>query len=255
MTRQNHLTLNGMKAVLAGSFGLFTASAYAQDALNDKVDSAPPQGQAGMMISPLRVEMPASETVSAVSVHNPGDSPLAIQVRLFSWTQQANAENFAPSSDLLVTPSIVSVPAGQTQIVRVLRKTPASQGEKQFKLVVDQLPDPAKAKAGQALTRVRFALPVFVDRDRATPPKFEWTLTNGELQVKNTGGSTARIVQVQAMSLDGKAVPVEQNSLRYLFGSNTIAWPVQKGCSFGKVRVTAEIDGQTVNGEPTASCG
>jgi fimbrial chaperone protein len=135
-----------------------------------------------------------------------------------------------------------------------MRKTAASQGEKRFRLVIDQLPDPAKARPGVAQTRVRFALPVFVDRDKTAPASFTWRLTDGNLELANTGGAAARIVQIEVKK-NGRVVPVEQNSLRYVHGASTIAWPIGKGCSLGKVQVTAQIDGRTVDAEPVPACG
>lgn len=259
MTRPNPTYRFRAMVVLAGSFcsaGL-AGSAAAQDAAGSATAQAAAAAQAmsAMMISPLRVDLAAAETADTIRVVNSSGAPLAIQARLFSWAQQANEEAFAPSSDLLVTPSIVTIPAGQTQIVRVVRKGPSSQGEKRYKLIVDQLPDPNQAKAGVAMTRIRFALPVFIDSDKAQPARFDWQLSDGALQLRNLGGATARIVKVEVTGADGRAVPVDQNTLRYAFGANTITWPVTKGCSFGKVRVTAHIDGQTIDAEPTASCG
>lgn len=261
MTRPDAFPPLRAAAVLAGLF----ASAAALPALAQD-QPAPGQGQpadmaaaaaqaaAALAVTPLRVEIPAGSTSETVQVQNSTGSPMAVQMRLFAWSQTNGEDSYSPSSDLLVSPSIVSIPAGQTQLVRVIRKGAAGQGEKRFRLVIDQLPDPAKMRAGVAQTRIRFALPVFVDSDRAAPAKFAWRLTNGALELNNSGGATARIVRIDVKGADGRSVPVEQNSLRYVMGSSTIAWPIGKGCSLGRLRVTAEIDGQTVDAEPVAAC-
>lgn len=256
MTRTGPLEPLRKIAVLAGSFASLTLGAAVQAQDQGEAGSAEmAKSLSSMLVTPLRVDLPGSGTGETVHVRNNTSAPMAIQVRLFTWTQQGAAESHAPSNDLLVSPSIVSIPAGQTQIVRVMRKAASSPDEKRYRLVIDQLPDPAQAKAGSAVTRIRFALPVFVDSDKASPAKLEWHMTDGELQLKNSGGAAARIVRIDVKGADGRAVPVEQNSLRYVFGSNAIAWPIGKGCSFGKVHVTAHIDGQTVDAEPTATCG
>lgn len=241
---------------LAGSFtlGLLPASLSAQEGAADQ-SAAQAEAMSAMAVTPLRIELPSDTGAETVLVRNTTAAPLAVQTRLFSWSQLNGEDLYTPSSDLLVSPSIISIPPGQTQIVRVVRKSSASAGEKRFRLVVDQLPDPARARAGTTQTRIRFVLPLFVDRDKATPADFAWRLSDGKLELDNNGGATARIVKIEVTGPDGQVVPVEQNALRYVLGSSTIAWPIGKGCSLGPVHVTAEIDGRTVDAEPVQACG
>lgn len=242
---------------LAGSFALAAgahAAALAQDAASADLAAAAAAATASLAVTPLRIELPAGASAETVQVHNSTAAPMAVQMRLFAWSQQAGEDVYTPSSDLLVSPSIVSIPAGQTQIVRLLRKSGTGPGEKRFRLVIDQLPDPARARPGVAQTRIRFALPVFVDRDQAPPARFAWRLTDGQLELANTGGAAARVVQIEVKGADGRIVPVQQNSLRYVLGASTIAWPIGKGCSQGRLHVTAHIDGRTVDAEPVPAC-
>jgi fimbrial chaperone protein len=244
-------------SILAGVFAFSPVAAQepARDQGADPATSDVAKATASLAVTPLRIELPTAATAETVQVRNTTDAPMAVQMRIFAWTQQDGADAYAPSTDLAVSPSIVSIPAGQTQIVRVLRRAAASQGEKRFRLVIDQLPDPAKARAGVAQTRVRFAIPMFVDRDKAPPASFAWRLIPGSLELRNTGGAAARIVQIDVRGADGRPVEVEQNTLRYVHGASTIAWPIEQSCKLGKVKVTAQIDGQTVDAEPVAACG
>lgn len=254
MTRPVSFACKAM--ALAGSFALCSGALRAQTAPEDTGSAAAlAKATASLAVTPLRVELPTGATAETVQVRNSTDAPMAVQMRVFAWTQVAGEDEYAPSGDLMVSPSIVSIPAGQTQLVRVLRKAPVSQGEKRFRLVIDQLPDPAKAKSGVAQTRIRFAIPVFVDRDKADAAKFAWRLTEGNLELANSGGAAARIVQIEVKGADGRVIPVEQNSLRYVLGASKITWPIGKGCALGKVTITAQIDGQTVDAEPVAACG
>lgn len=244
------------KAVtLAGSFAL-SATALSPAAGQDaEMGAAGAKATASLAVTPLRIELAAGTIAETVQVQNSTDAPMAVQMRLFAWTQEAGEDVYAPSNELLISPSIVSIPARQTQLVRLLRKTAASPVEKRYRLVVDQLPDPAQARPGVAQTRVRFAIPVFVDRDKAAPAAFAWRLRNGSLEVTNTGGSSARIVHIAVTGPDGAPVTVEQNALRYVHGASAISWPIGGGCSLGNLRITAQIDGQTVDAEPAPACG
>ena len=252
MTRPASI-LRASASVVAG--GLLSAATPPPATPDRSADDKVTPGPAILSIAPLRVEIEGGSAGATVRLTNASDHALPVQSRLFSWSQQDGEDVYAPSSELVVSPSITSIPPGQTQIVRVLRKGAASPGEKRFRLAVDQLPDPALARPGQALTRIRFTLPVFVDREKAQPAAFVWRITNDRIELVNSGGATARVIDLQVKAADGRMVPVERNALRYVLGNSTIAWPLGNGCSLGTVRVAAQIDGQAVDGVAASACG
>lgn len=249
-------------AIVAGGLSLAAAPASDPARTGDEAgvvaqadDGPAGPGPASLSIAPLRVEIEGGGAGGTVRLTNASDHALPVQSRLFAWSQVGGEDIYAPSSELTVSPSITSIPAGQTQVVRILRRGAATPGEKRFRLAVDQLPDPALARPGQALTRIRFTLPVFVDRDKAAPAAFAWRIAQDRLELVNTGGATARVLDLQVKAADGRQLTVERNALRYVHGSATIAWPIRGGCSLGPVRVTAQIDGQPVDGIAAPSCG
>lgn len=217
--------------------------------------AAPPQGLARINIAPLRLELDAGKSAATVMLTNTSERPVPVQSRLFAWTQEAGEDRFAPSTALTISPSIISIPAGATQIVRVLRTGPASPGEKRFRLTVDQLPDPAMAQSGQAEARLRFALPVFFDRDTAGPAQLSWRLTGAKLELVNAGGQTVRVLALDLKTAAGQPVALQHNTLRYALGGSTIAWSLAGGCALGPVTLSASVDGQTVNAQVSPTCG
>jgi fimbrial chaperone protein len=246
----------------AGSFllGTFTSPALADDAepnaaaRTDALTAPMPIGGARLGIAPLRLEFDAKKSAATVTLTNTSGRAVAVQSRLFAWSQVDGADEYVPSSELTISPSIISIPPGATQIVRLLRSGAASPGEKPFRLAVDQLPDPSSAQTGSAEARLRFTLPVFLDRDTAAPARLEWSLANGILAVANRGGATARVLEVGVTNAAGQPVQVERNSLRYVLGGSSITWPVTNACSLGTVSITAQVDGQTAHGTATPTC-
>lgn len=212
-------------------------------------------GGARLNIAPLRLELDAAKTGATVMLTNTSKRPLAVQTRLFAWAQEAGEDRYAPSTALTVSPSIIAIAPGATQIVRVLRLGAASPGEKRFRLAVDQLPDPALAKSGEAEARLRFTLPVFIDRDKAEPAVLTWRIAGGQLQLSNSGGRTAKVMAVVVKSAGGTALAVERNSLRYVHGQSTISWGLGTVCPAGPLGVSALVDGQTANAQVSPSCG
>lgn len=252
MTRSAPI-LRTVAMILAG--GSLMAAAPAPSTPAAAEEDAPSAGPAVLSIAPLRVELEGSGAGATIRLTNASDRALPVQARLFAWSQADGEDVYAPSSELVVSPSITSIPPGQTQIVRVLRRGAASPGEKRFRLAVDQLPDPALVRPGQAQTRIRFTLPVFVDREKAQPAEFAWRIASDRIELVNNGGATARVLEIEVKTPDGRVVPVERNALRYVLGNSTIAWPIGNGCSLGPVRVTAQIDGQAVDGVAAPACG
>jgi fimbrial chaperone protein len=252
MTRRQQLS-RAIAAIAAGGslLGLSFAGLPVASAQTAEIESA----AASLSIAPLRAEIDSDANGATVYLTNASAKELAVQARLFGWTQSAGDDVYAPSGDLTVSPSISMIPPGETQIVRLLRKSGASQGEKRFRLVVDQLPDPKRGEGGQAETRIRFTIPVFVDRDTAGSAALQWRLSDGSLELANNGGATARIVNLAVKTAGGSNVEVGRNTLRYVHGNSTIAWPIGKGCSLGAVQVTAQVDGQTVDAQPVSTCG
>lgn len=242
-----------------GSFLLFgqATAARAQDAAPASAPSQPAliAGSARLNIAPLRIELDGAKTGATVMLTNTSDRVLAVQSRLFAWSQEAGEDRFAPSTALTISPSIISIAPGTTQVVRLLRIGAASPGEKRFRLAVDQLPDPELAKGGQAEARLRFTLPVFLDRDTAAPAQLGWKLFGDRLELTNAGDATARVLSVTVKTAAGSNVTIARNSLRYVLGKSTIAWNLAGGCALGPVTISAMVDGQQANAQVSPTCG
>jgi fimbrial chaperone protein len=258
MTRPTGFIRTIALALAGGSFTLGTVPAvHAEEPGPTPAPAAAPAAAdfgARLNIAPLRLELDATHPGATLRLTNTSARPLPVQTRLFAWTQDGGEDSYAPSTELTISPSIIAIAPGQTQIVRVLRSGPASAGEKHFRLAVDQLPDPRLAKSGVAEARLRFTIPVFLDRDKAPPAQLTWRMTGGRIEVANAGGLTARILEIQAKTSAGRALRLDRNTVRYVLGGSTIGWPVAEGCAAGPVTIVAQIDGQTVNAQVAPSC-
>lgn len=250
--------LSKLVVLAAGGSSLLGAFALAANAQSAPASSAAPTAAdraASLNIAPLRIELDATKSGATVMLTNTSDRPIAVQVRLFAWNQEAGEDRYALSTELSVSPSITTIAPGTVQVVRVLRPGAASPGEKRFRLAIDQLPDPALAQAGEAEARLRFTIPVFLDRDQAAPAKLTWQVVGGRVQLSNNGGQTVRIAGVTVKTAGGEPLPMERNTLRYAHGQSTIEWDLVNGCAATPVTITAQIDGQIVNAQVTPNCG
>lgn len=209
---------------------------------------------ATVSLAPLRLELAGTETSAILRVSNPSSREIGVQVRTFGWAQQGGADTYFASGDVMISPSIVQIAPGQTQIFRVSRRDAPSEGEKRYRIAVDQLPDPALEAAGEAQARIRFTIPLLIDRDKASPAQLTWQVGPGGLSLANAGGQTIRVAGVELADSAGQPVEGQLGGLRYVHGGGAITWPLGAACPAGPLRVTANIDGATVNATAETIC-
>lgn len=266
MIRTSRKTYQGpwySKAALFGSSFLLlaatavaaqpAASPVAVSAVQEK--AAPAQSRGAMLaISPLRVELDGAGAAQTLRLANSGGVPMIVQTRVFSWTQDGGADEYAPSNAVVASPAIATVQPGQTQIIRLFRTAPVGSAEKAFRISIDQIPDAKSPESVAAATRLRFLVPMFLDRAAAPSARLQWTQSQSGLTLANSGGRTARIAWVKLFDASGRQVPSDSGTLRYVQPGARTAWPISKLCSLGVQRVVADIDEAQVD-VPLAPCG
>lgn len=244
-------------AILPIAMLLSSGTALAQDGSV----SAPPAAnstedrRANVSLAPLRIEMDGEQRAETLRVFNPSGRPIGVQVRAFGWKQENGEDAFFPSNAVTVSPSIITIASGETQIFRVVRRDLAAQGERRFRVAIDQLPDPELMRAGEAQARIRFTIPMFFDRASAAPVNMGWTFGRDGLRAQNSGEQTARMVNLALTTAGGQPVPVDTTGLHYVHGGSALNWPLEGPCTPGPITVTALIDGEEVNAQATNTCG
>lgn len=157
---------------------------------------------ASIRISPVNIEMVASQKATALSLTNTGTEAVSLQLRAFSWSQVQGQDHLTPTSELLVSPPAVTVPAGASYTVRVARTAVApTPSESSYRLLIDELPrpnDPRTLSQGVSMI-LRTSLPVFVVDDNAFA-RLSWRTwqdaSGVHADVRNTGKRHAKISQL-----------------------------------------------------------
>jgi fimbrial chaperone protein len=114
-------------------------------------------------VSPIRVELDRATKSALVTVSNDDSRPLAFQVRALEWTQDENgADRYTETTDLVYFPQQFKIAPNENRVVRLGYKVPASQGEKTYRLFIEELADATRppSQTGIAVT-LRFGVPVF----------------------------------------------------------------------------------------------
>lgn len=208
-------------------------------------------------VTPLRLSLASDQQAVRMLVRNTADRPMALQVRLFRWSQIDGKDVYAPSGDIIVSPSIIKIGSGDTQTFHVVGRSHAAKAdEQQYRIVIDQLPDRSAAPSGMAKTLLRMTLPLFVNSDKVAPAKIAYTLTNDELHLHNTGGATARISRVVLSSPQFGTLSVPAKGPLYVMSGSTIRVPLPSGasCEAADIQITGVIDKKKFDAAPAQIC-
>ncbi|NMW32646.1 molecular chaperone [Altererythrobacter sp. RZ02] len=240
-------------ALLPAFVLLSSGVAQAQD--NQSAATSVDDRRANVSLAPLRIEMDGEQRAETLRVLNPSSRAIGVQVRAFGWKQEAGEDVYFPSNAVMVSPSIITIDPGATQIFRVVRRDQPAEGERRFRVAIDQLPDPELMRSGEAQARIRFTIPMFLDRASATPVNMAWSIGPEGLRATNSGQQTARMVNLSLTKANGEPLGVDTSGLYYVHGGSEKVWEFPGACSAGPITITASIDDEEVNAQAINTCG
>ncbi|UNK56750.1 fimbria/pilus periplasmic chaperone [Pseudoxanthomonas daejeonensis] len=126
---------------------------------------------ANLQVNPIMLEFAPGEQSQAVWLSNTGTEPLKAQVRVSAWSQAGGTDQTEPSRDLVASPAILEVAAGQQQLVRIIRpRSEPLQTEAAYRLTIDELPaDGSEPQRSGLQFLLRYSVPVFVLAEGTEP--------------------------------------------------------------------------------------
>lgn len=183
---------------------------------------------ASLTVSPILVEVAGEASGATVTLRNREARPVNAQVRVFRWTQDGGEDKLAPTEDVVASPPIVSVRAGEDYTVRLLRtRSSTPQGEDAYRIVVDELPDPNRQRNGTVAVVLRYLIPAFVLSADASQPRLAWSLKNSAgrrwLLARNDGDKRIQICDL-ALRSPSRTAWVGRGLAGYVLGHSQRAW-------------------------------
>lgn len=199
------------------------------------------QARAGAIsVMPVRVDVAVDRRFCSLTLGNDADRPVTVQVRGFAWTRdETGADILTPDPGFVVNPGIATIAPHASRLVRCsLPPTDsANPAERQWRLVVDELPDPNFSAPGVVQTLLRISVPVF-RADASAKPRFTASLDKGVLRLANIGTAHVKVLSV-VLEGSGPAVPLDGTFYLLAGGSRTLSPPsVPLGAT--NIRVHAE---------------
>jgi len=157
-------------------------------------------------VRPIRVDMSNDERSTAITVTNENETPELLRVEGNTWDQNSGNDAYAPSDDqLFIVPPVLSIDPGQSKVIRLGLREPASgPRERAFRVFITQVPS-ALSEGGEVKIAFRVGIPIFVTT-RALPsskkpnaaPLLAWTAKldgprRVHLSVQNLGNTHVHI--------------------------------------------------------------
>lgn len=204
-------------------------------------------GAAGLSVTPISLEFSRAAPAQALWLSNTGDQKIDAQLRAFAWTQEGGKDQLLPTRDLVLSPPMVALQPGQKQLVRVIRAASPGTAEGSYRILVDELPDPAKLQQGLHFV-MQFSIPAFADTAPSAVPVLEWRVERqGDkltLITDNKGARRAKVTDIELLDGQGRNLLQRPGLLGYVLAGASCRWPLKlDAAALATTEVRARIDG------------
>jgi fimbrial chaperone protein len=183
-------------------------------------------GAQSLSVLPVNVFLQPGQKAATLSVTNSGDKPTSIQVRTYDWGQKNDEEQLTASNIVVVSPPLVTIAPGSTQVVRLILRQPAQTTEATYRIILDQIPGPGEPGVVQMV--LRLSIPVFVApvTKAAANAQFHLERDGDKLFLVgvNTGQSHETVRDIVVTTSDGRNLNLKSKVSPYLLAGSTRHW-------------------------------
>ena len=216
----------------------------------------PPTHAAGLQVTPIGLSLSATQPADGLWLSNTGETRIYTQVRVFRWTQVNGDDRLTPSHELVVSPPMVQLAAGERQLIRVINTGKLSSevvgAERAYRLKIDELPVHQRGAPKGLQFVLNYSLPVFVQPSNGVAPRpiLQWSLQrDGEqavLQVSNTGSAHAQLAALSFLQATGNRQDITPGLLGYVLPGSIMRWVLKNPANTFAGGGTLEV---MINGE------
>jgi fimbrial chaperone protein len=204
---------------------------------------APAALASSLQIGPIRVQMIGPERTSTLTLRNSGPDPMTVQIRAIDWTQADVGDNPQPSATLLVSPPLVTLNSGESQVVRVVAENvPAGPNERAYRLILDEIPRQRSGTGTGVQTTLRALVPVFITPSTRSRSNLRWNAVREgnviRLTARNDGQARDKLVATR-VSAAGTELSDPPNGYVLSGTSRTWTLPAPAGAATS-LRISAE---------------
>jgi fimbrial chaperone protein len=192
---------------------------------------------ASLQVAPTTVDLPAKGGTATLYVSNNGAGPIGVHVEAFAWSQPNGHDELQMSRAIQVSPPMTRLKPGERQTIRLRVAAQKSTGERTFRLVASELPDPSDRPRNGVRVLFQFSVPVFVGEPAKNVSAqlsghLSHTSAGDVLALRNTGSIYAKLSGVKLVPPAGAPIDVAHGSLVYVLAGASPRW------NLGTVSVT-----------------
>jgi fimbrial chaperone protein len=185
---------------------------------------------ASLRVAPTSLTLTAPSAADTLTLLNEGDKPLNVQVRVFRWSQAGGVDKLEPTNEVVASPPATTLQPKQNYLLRVVRVSKKAVAKQEsYRVLVDELPDSKKRRAGTVDMVLRQSLPVFFRPAEVDASDVSWSVKNTSeglvLVARNKGGTSLRLADVK-LSKGGKAVATRKGLVGYVLPGATMRWTI-----------------------------
>ncbi|RBG59471.1 molecular chaperone, partial [Xanthomonas oryzae pv. oryzae] len=166
--------------------------------------SPTPAHAASLQLAPTSLSLSAQQTADGLWLSNSGSAPVQVQTRAYRWNQRDGQDQLEPTQDVLVSPPMRTLAAGERQLIRVIRAGPAPTGQEQcYRIIVDELPSTDTDRKGMQFV-LRYSVPIFLLPPGNTEPAptlrahvVAGSDGKAQIQISNTGNGHAQVADLR----------------------------------------------------------
>lgn len=190
---------------------------------------------ASLQVAPILLEFSPQEKVKELWLTNTGNENIRAQVRVNAWTQSNQQDILTNSKDLIASPMVISIPAGQRQLVRLIRNTQiANTTEQAYRLIVDELPNSQTNVQSGLQLLLKYSIPVFLkvsdsndtDQGITSLQGMSFKYNKQTLTINNQSGHYKRFSQFAYMDAQGKKIPIQMGLMGYVLSGKSMQWKI-----------------------------
>ena len=190
---------------------------------------AAPAAAGSFKVNPVQINLPADRKAASLRLTNSDSAPVSVRVLTYKWTQVDGLDVHTPTSNVIVSPPMFTMAAGQAQLVRSGLRDRAASGA--YRVILEEIPSDKPVK-GQVQIVLRLNLPLYVlprDGGRTDLSWRAWRDPSGDLFVegRNQGSLPGQVLALAAVQSGRRHVLSSQMGV--VLPGSARRWKADKG--------------------------
>jgi fimbrial chaperone protein len=179
-----------------------------------------------LSVLPVNVFLQPGERAASLSLTNSSDRPTSIQARAFDWSQKDGEDQLTASNVVVVSPPLVTIAPGGTQVVRLILRQLPKGSEATYRIILDQIPGPNQPGVVQMV--LRLSIPIFTAPETKAAPNDQFHLQADGNQLflvgVNSGLSHDTLHDIVVTTSAGRKLEPKARVSPYILAGATRRW-------------------------------